>query len=164
MKTLYLADCPECIPTLAKWFHEEWGCFSPGRSLADMHVAVRRRCNYARLPLAFVFMEGGEILGTVSLKQYDMSSRMHLSPWLSSVYVAAEHRGKGLGTALVRLAMEKAARLRFGDLYLFTPDAQRFYIRLGWAVLENCLFHGRRVSVMHARVTPAPPEKGAASS
>jgi N-acetylglutamate synthase-like GNAT family acetyltransferase len=80
-----------------------------------------------------------------------MDTRPKLSPWLASVYVAAEHRCQGIGSALVRRVVEEAAALDVQRLYLFTPDQERFYARLGWSVIERCTYRGypQVVMVMH---------------
>ena len=77
-----------------------------------------------------------------------MDTRPELSPWLASVYVAADHRRQGIGSALVRRVAEEAASLGVEALYLFTPDQERFYARLGWTVLERCTYRGYPQVVM----------------
>lgn len=57
--------------------------------------------------------------------------------WLCDVYVLDEHRGGGLGTAMVRLIVEHpdvtAVRLQL----LATADAHGLYTRLGYAPLAE---------------------------
>ena len=71
------------------------------------------------------------MVGSASLIAQDMDTRPELSPWLASVYVAAEHRRQGIGSALVRRVAQEAAALGVETLYLFTPDQEHFYARLG---------------------------------
>lgn len=148
MKTVYLADAPEFVPTLAQWYYDEWNCFMPGKSVRDVEAAVRGRLNRDRLPLALVVVDGESVIGTASLKPYDMATRMDLSPWLSSVYVAQERRGAGIGSSLVAGIVAEASRLGYRSLHLFTPSAQGFYARLGWTVLQETVYCGLAVTVM----------------
>ena len=57
--------------------------------------------------------------------------------WLADVYVLDEHRGDGLGTAMVRLIVEHPAvdgvRLQF----LGTADAHGLYARFGYTSLAE---------------------------
>ena len=52
--------------------------------------------------------------------------------WLGDVFVLEEHRGRGIGTALVREAVEDP---RFSDCfwYLGTRDAHGLYAKFGFA-------------------------------
>jgi GNAT superfamily N-acetyltransferase len=89
------------------------------------------------------------ILGSASLIAHDMDTRPDLSPWLASVFVAEQHRGKGIGTALVRRVVQEAGMLGVANLYLFTtPDMYGFYARLGWTLIEHTHYRGYRQIVM----------------
>jgi len=77
-----------------------------------------------------------------------MVTRKDLSPWLASVFVPPEHRGKGIGTALTRRIMDEAKALDVGTLYLFTPDRETFYSRLGWTVLERPEYRREQIVIM----------------
>ncbi len=47
------------------------------------------------------------------------------NPWLASVFVPAEQRGKGIASALVAAIEDAARRLGYPTLYLFTTSAAR---------------------------------------
>ena len=55
--------------------------------------------------------------------------------WLGDVFVLAEHRGRGLGTALVREAVDDP---RFRDCYWYlnTRDAQALYEHFGFVCAD----------------------------
>ncbi len=78
----------------------------------------------------------------------DMSTRPDLTPWLAGVFVAPDQRGKGIGSALVQAIEAKALELGISRLYLFTPDKQHFYARLGWSPLEWTDYRTERVLIM----------------
>ena len=68
--------------------------------------------NVDRVPIVFVALDdAGAMVGTASLIFDDLEGDPR-NPWLASVYVPAEQRGKGIASALVG-AVEDAAR-RFG--------------------------------------------------
>jgi GNAT superfamily N-acetyltransferase len=57
--------------------------------------------------------------------------------WLADVYVLAEHRGNGLGKALVEAVLEHPAVRDVPRLFLATADAHGLYERYGFAPLER---------------------------
>ena len=148
MQIDYLADHPGVITTLAHWLHDQWGHLSPGASVERDEARLRTNCNRDRIPLAVVALVDGEPVGVARLVEYDMDIRRDLSPWLSSVFVPAEHRGKGIGTALTRRIMDESKALGVRTCYLFTPDRETFYSRLGWTVLERPEYRGERIVIM----------------
>ena len=101
------------------------------------------------IPTTFVAV-GDDLLGSAAIVACDMETHGDLSPWLASVYVSDRYRRHGVGSALVRHVMYEAARNGFDALYLFTPDRESFYRRLGWNRYETTIYHGEAVVVMHA--------------
>jgi hypothetical protein len=80
MEIRHLAGHPDFIPTLARWFHQEWAYLHPDRTLADVEQLIHERTHRDRIPLALVAIEGDELLGTVCLKLQDMDTRAQLTP------------------------------------------------------------------------------------
>ena len=61
----------------------------------------------------------------------------------------AEHRGRGVASALVTRIVEEAAALGIPELYLYTDTSQSLYARLGWDVVEDTLDdEGLAITVM----------------
>lgn len=89
-----------------------------------------------------------DLVGSASIIDYDMDDRTELTPWLASVFVAPEQRRRGVGGDLVRHVMDRARHAGIATLYLFTPDRQRFYQRLGWHELEQTRYRGYPVTIM----------------
>lgn len=152
MDIAYLADHKEVIPALARWFYQEWAYLHPDRTLEDVERLIGERTNTTKIPVALVAFEGGELLGTVCLKVHDMDTRLDLTPWLAGLYVAAPWRRKGIGTALVSAIEKKAHELQVEKLYLFTPESEGFYSRLGWHVYERTEYHGHPATIMGKKI------------
>jgi N-acetylglutamate synthase-like GNAT family acetyltransferase len=144
----HLAKHPHLVPTLAQWVKGEWGHLCPDVAYEEYVSNFQRQAAHDRIPETFVALEGDALLGTASIIEHDMSTRMELSPWMASVYVAPEFRNKGVGSALVRTVMQEAGRLGLQRLYLITPDKVGFYSRLGWQVLETAAYRGENVTIM----------------
>lgn len=148
MEIKYLKDYKEWIPTIAKWFYDEWGHLYPELDIDKIILRLHKRTNVDIIPLALVALENRAVIGTASLKKFDMDTRMQYSPWLASVYVSEKWRGKGIGTSLVRVIEDKAKEIGVKILYLYTPDAQNFYAKLGWRELESTEYRGQDVTIM----------------
>ena len=69
-----------------------------------------------------------------------MATRPELSPWLSGVFVAPEHRRRGVGGALVERVVLEACVLRTPRLYLYTLGSEALYLRLRWSVMERTFY------------------------
>jgi N-acetylglutamate synthase-like GNAT family acetyltransferase len=148
MSIAYLADHPEHLPIVAGWVYGYWGHLLPGVNLEMIERRFHTRLNRDALPLTVIGLAEGQPVGTASLALEDMSTRPDLSPWLASVYVVPACRGRGIGSSLVQAAEEAARRLNIARLYLFTPDRQSFYARMGWAPLEQTEYRGESVVIM----------------
>lgn len=151
----YLADRPECIPTLAHWFYEEWSSVRPGDSVEGRIALLKDRCSKGRIPLTMVAVSEGELLGSASLIEHDMDNRLELYPWLAGVFVAPARRRQGIGATLVRRIVAEADALRIIKLYLYTFKSTAFYTDLGWVLLEPAVYRGKQVSIMSYSHSPA---------
>ena len=148
MKIEYLADHPEHVPLLAKWFHNEWGYLSPGYELEEREKRLRAKANREAIPISFIAMDGERPIGSASLVECDMDTRSHLKPWLSSVYVQASSRRHGAGTALVSRVIHEARQHGFSSVYLWTPTEEEFYRKRGWRTLERTRYKNENAVVM----------------
>jgi GNAT superfamily N-acetyltransferase len=144
-----LADHPECIPTLARWFKETWGEHYHDRSAESIEDDFRIRMNHDAIPIALVALEDGEPRGTIALAAESITTHPHLTPWLCALYVHHDHRQRGIGGALMRAGMEEARRLGFGEVYAGTAPARGMLEKLGWETLEMQPYHGEEIAVMH---------------
>jgi GNAT superfamily N-acetyltransferase len=137
MLITYLADYPQYVPVVAGWIFDEWGWEMPGSTLESTLADFSLHLNRDRIPLTMLALVEGQPVGTASIFMHDMDVRMDLTPWLAAVYVLPGFRGRGIGSQLVREIEAVATRVQLERLYLFTPDQEAFYARLGWSVLET---------------------------
>jgi GNAT superfamily N-acetyltransferase len=144
----YLAHHPEVIPTLAEWFHEEWSYLHPERTREDFAHGIQGRANIGSIPLVLVAFKDNEVIGTGCLEVHNLQTYDHLTPWLAGMYVRRDWRGRGVGTQLVAALEAEARNLGVQKLYLFTPNAEAFYLRLGWSVTERTIYKGYEVVIM----------------
>jgi GNAT superfamily N-acetyltransferase len=145
------ADHPELVPTIARWHWQEWGHADPGGSLAAWTDGLRRRTRRNGVSTTFVAFEADRPVGSVTLVENDMPDRgdfSELTPWVAGTFVVESARGRGVGTALTRHAVEQARRMDLERLYLYTSMAEAFYAKLGWTTIARTSYEGEDVAVM----------------
>ena len=134
VRTILLADMPQAIPVLARWFVAEWGPYYGPAGPGSAEQDLRSCCNRDGIPLALVALDGnGTAIGTVALKPESVASHRHLGPWLAALLVAPEHRGRGIAAALVAAIEQEARRLGFTEIYTGATGL----VRGGWHPLEG---------------------------
>jgi GNAT superfamily N-acetyltransferase len=143
-----LADHVELVPTIAVWHWAEWGHTDPSGSLEAWRAGLRARVGRHAVPSTLVAFLRDEAVGSVALVEYDMAVWRQYSPWLSGMYVVPEHRGRGIGTALLAACEREAASLGVQILYLYTHSAEDFYRRYGWSVVVRDVYGGETVALM----------------
>lgn len=152
IKILNLKEIPEHLTTLAQWHHKQWSYLNPGESI-DQRITRMQMClNDDLIPSTFIAKEQ-ELLGSATLVKHDMETKQQLSPWLASVYVAPSHRCRGIGTQLVLYVMRQAKLAGLDTMYLFTPDKESFYHKLGWRLVCKEQYHGHKVAVMQTQLS-----------
>jgi N-acetylglutamate synthase-like GNAT family acetyltransferase len=148
MRIEYLSDHPQALAKLAEWQHAEWGNLRPGDTLEKRMVRLAGMSKRDAIPLTVVALEDNEILGSASLIEHDMETRMELAPWLAGVFVGEPYRRRGIGAELVRRIMEEARRLKVPLLYLYTVQSEKFYAALGWDLQERTSYREQPVVIM----------------
>jgi len=97
----YLADYPDAIPTLAKWFRSQWPDYYADWSQAEMEQDFLEDTSRDSLPCRLVAFESGELVGTVILRDSNTETLPEFQPELGGLFVVERHQGHGIGTALV---------------------------------------------------------------
>ena len=142
-----LKEQSQHIDTIAQWHHKEWSHFNPQENIAQRIQRMQTYLNDKFVPTTFLAIDG-ELLGSAAIVDNDMTTRPELSPWLASVYVAAQHRNNGVGGKLVNHVVEQAKFKNINKLYLMTPDKKNFYQALGWKSIDEARYHGFNVTIM----------------
>ena len=163
----HLADRPELAEGLIPGLLAHWRHVAPEQTWQSRAEKFRAHLNRDVLPIAWVAHAGGDVLGTAALRTHDLDGREDLAPWLGGVYVLPGFRRRGIASALCRTVEDKARALGFARLYLFTPDQQALYARLGWRPFERVVWRGLPSDIMIKELAeppgapPAPPPPAA---
>ena len=146
-----ITSVPDAIDLLAEWHHEEWSYLNPSLSLAQRKGKMKNYFSAQFIPSAFI-AKHTQILGSAAIVECDMDTHKYFTPWLASVFVTPAKRRQGIGSALVRHVMREANKHGVEKLYLFTPDQQKFYQKLGWTHLFRENYRGNEVHIMCAEL------------
>lgn len=140
------------IPALAARHHAEWGGLYDDWTLQAATDELEDHAARTSVPTTLLLMDDGALLGSVSLLLEDAPALQDRgSPWLGSLFVLPEARGRGGGRVLVDAAVAHAAQEGVAVLRLFTLWHEDFYTSLGWQVDERTSLHGTPVVVMSIR-------------
>ncbi|MBK6726158.1 MAG: GNAT family N-acetyltransferase [Xanthomonadales bacterium] len=145
---VWLSEVPERAAQLAEWHVAEWAPLIPGFNVPDMLAEFSTHDGCEKIPTTLVALDGEDLLGSVSLLENDHDDIRDYSPWLASLYVRPQSRGRGLGVELVRRCENIAQRLGITRLHLYTSGQERFYRRLGWEDVASVSLRGVQASVL----------------
>ena len=151
-----LADRPEAIPIVARWYFDEW-CREAGHAYEEICQRIGAPRERDQLPIVVLAVEGAFVVGVAELKPHEMQSLYPgRSPWLGGVFVRPESRGQGIASALAARIVEIAAQGGHERIFLQTTALDGgLYARLGWQPLEQVHYRGLDVLVMAKRLGQA---------
>jgi GNAT superfamily N-acetyltransferase len=131
----YLLEYPDFLPIVAFWNYREWHA---GKRPFDAIIArYRQRTQKDRVPMTLIAVEDTMPVGSVSIKLDDLPERTDLNPWLASLFVLPDYRGRDIGRRLLRAGEAAAQAAGVGRLYLFTHTAAGLYEKEDWNFMES---------------------------
>ncbi len=141
------------LETVATWVNDAWGRdkgFSRQDTL-DWYLDMIGAPKEAVL----IAQAGGAVAGTAAIVACDLESEPELTPWLSALFVAPEHRGGATGAMLLRTVEGRAAAMGFSQIYLYCYEGRltSYYEAAGWRMLKRFERDGRQFSVMTKLLT-----------
>ncbi|MBN8791368.1 MAG: GNAT family N-acetyltransferase [Stenotrophomonas nitritireducens] len=148
MKIVNLQDRRDLVPAIAAAHVQAFGTLLPDWTVAQAVAELQAQQRNA-IPCSWLAMDAGDWSGSVSLLHDDHEQIRGWSPWLASLYVKPEARGRGVGAALVEHAIAQAAVFGVPELYLYC-EAPRvaWYRTLGWRVHAQLQLGPLAITVM----------------
>jgi GNAT superfamily N-acetyltransferase len=149
-----LRDQPQHLMTVAEWIHGQWW------SETDTPVKVIERWLSTHLsetgfPTTLIAVSDSEAIGSVTLHETEAEDRPAYRPYLGALFVKPDHRGRGVGTALVHAVEAHAHHLGHATLYLNAADATAgLYEKLGWRIVERG-YGRKRLNIMRRSIRTA---------
>ena len=148
-----LADFPQWLPTISAWFHDEWSAVYGQQTCSDIEQRMAGMMARDGLPTALVAVIGGDVVGTVVLKEQALDQRAP-TPCVAALFVLPNFRRHGIGAQLLRAAENRVRDIGHSKLYLFAQDPQPFYNVYGWSRFKETSVFDARVTVMEKWLTP----------
>lgn len=108
----FLADHLDVIPTLTKWFRDQWSDYYANWSDEELMQDFLEDISRNSLPSRLVAFESNELVGTIVLRKSRTETLPEHPPELGGLYVMEAYRGHGIGTELVRAGMKLAHEQR----------------------------------------------------
>ncbi len=137
MRIEHISDHPDVISELANWYVSEWepyyGDTGPGDARADLEARTSREA----LPVGFVAIEDDRVVATVAL---GLDVTTNLTPSIIGLLVARNHRGRGIGTALIETCVDVARKFGHQRLYVSTSVLGSLLDRMGWQEMGETKF------------------------
>lgn len=170
MQVVELAHHLELAPVLARWHADEWRHLYRGWDVEAAEAELVAMDRPGRIPTTWVAFDGAgrtaqDVLGSVSVIDDDeLDGFRDVRPWLASLYVVPSARGRGVGTALVALAVEGARALGVERLHLFTSGQEGLYAELGWHVVARTKAADEQATVMAIDTDPEAPRRAVVTS
>ena len=143
----FLADYPETIPTLVRWFRDQWPGYFADQSDAEMEQDFLSEAARNRIPSRLVAIQSSELVGTIVLRGYAADFLPEFQPGLGGLFVPEAHRRCGIGTELIRSGMELAAAQGHETVYATTRAAAGILGRLGWEFIKTVVHDDERLGL-----------------
>lgn len=148
MRIENLAAYEALLPTVAEWQHEAFGYLAPTVTLGQRIERLKLSLRSDHLPTTLVALSEKDALIGFACILASTITHKHLTPWLSTVFVQAGQRNRGVASALSLRAVTEAFAMGFPALYLFTPKNESLYKRLGWNTFERAEQNGAAIAIM----------------
>jgi len=142
-----LALQPHWLEQIVEWHQLQW----PQESLEQRRQKLQSHLVGDDFPMTLLALHNDELLGAVSLVQYQRLGGLSPSYWLANAFVVPHMRRRGLGAKLVVAAEAYARGRKLEELYLYATDQVRFYERLHWQSLQQRTFKGELATIMRRR-------------
>lgn len=148
----FLADHPDTIPTLAKWFRDQWPDYYADMSQEEMELDFLEDASHDRLPIRLVAFESSELAGTIILRKSNTEMPPGFQPELGGLYVVESHRGHGIATELVRAGMKVALDQGYESVFATTMAAAGILERLGWVFIKTVIHQDGQTALYRCKL------------
>lgn len=149
----YLADHPDHLETIATWYWEEWDQHE-GWNIDRSKEFAKNGCNKDKLDIILLALnEQNKCLGTIQLRQdWGLGNETpeklkQYNPWLGSLYVDPDYRGKTIGADLCKALMKEATRIGIKKCYAATAELDNFFKLKGGQEIDEVDFAGQHMRV-----------------
>ncbi len=118
MNIINIRKNPEYKNKAILYFQEIWAN-EDNKMIYDDCISRSIETN-SPMPIWYLLVDNGKIIGGAGLITNDFISCMDLMPWLCALHIDENYRGKALGNLLIEQIKKDTAMLGFDKLYLCT--------------------------------------------
>jgi len=118
MKIISIRESEAYKEIATKYIHSKWGSEYNYQVYEDSIFGCIN--TKESTPYWYLLEDDNKIVGCAGLIDHDFISRTDLSPWLCSLYIESDYRGKALGSILIDKVKEDAKKEHFKAVYLCT--------------------------------------------
>lgn len=144
-----LARHAHLIEDIALTLHAEWGDLPPWNTQAKIRERLAFGASKSIFPRTLIGVDDtGAWLATGCVKLHELDHHPDKLHWIGEILVRPAHRGRGLGSKLTCALSDYAFEHGASQLFLYTPDQQPLYARLGWREVCQETVNQECVSIM----------------
>ena len=133
---------------LAERHAAEWGHLYTNWNSAKALADFQQQKTDGSLPATLVLREDGQVAGSVSLLYGDCEACTDLDPWLGSLYIFPEFRGRGYAGQLIDAAIQLASAAGETEIHVFTESAAELFRHHGFETVERAMLHGKPIEIL----------------
>lgn len=155
IKIRLLQQAPEHFAEVAAWHHQECERQGLQSTLAIRQQRLLLHVQNNVLPKTIIALEGDQLIGCVSLVNYNYRTDSSVlipansaAVWLSNLYVTNEKRQQGIGSLLIEVAKKYADDFGAKELWLSAAEFTDYYQKRDWEIVRKTRLGGRQVNVM----------------
>lgn len=142
-------DNPDYLAQTSNLLFKEWSCLPLWADEEKIRARFIERNSAGNGQTSLVAIDAEHnVLAAGSLIHYELNDNPQRMYWLGEIITKPSHRGQGIGTALVKELIKQASEENIAELWLYTPDMQPLYRKLGWEDKEVRIVAGESVTVM----------------
>jgi len=144
---------PRYAEQTAQLLHTEWSHFPAWSHPPAIVARLKQRNQKPSAEFTLIATPDGEtVIATCSIIRYELDDIAAREYWIGEVVTDKRFRGQGVAKALIQQAIATAIKQQISELWLYTPDQQRYYQRSGWQAVEQRHIAGEEVTVMKLRL------------
>ena len=149
MRIEELSRHPGLLDSVAETLHASWGDLPPWAEIGLIRERLAAGSTQATFPRTLVAVaDDGSWAATGSVKLSELTTHPDKTHWIGEIFVLPQHRGQGLGSRITEALSAYAFSCGVPRLFLYTPDQQSLYHRLGWVEVAEEVVNAELVSIM----------------
>ncbi|MBN4864994.1 MULTISPECIES: GNAT family N-acetyltransferase [Providencia] len=139
----------QLIEQISDALHQEWASLSPWADTAQIKHRLHERSQAANPQILSCFVDSNvQLLATASTILRELPDIQQATWWLGEVLTVPSARGKRIGTQLIETLYQHYRKSTSESLYLYTPDMQGLYRKMGWQDVEQRKVNDELVTIM----------------